>query len=325
MRVFFVLILLLVSAFLMSVAFGAQQLSFSQMQTALLKPGQGPGYIDKIMWDFRLPRACLAVLVGVALAVAGTITQAIMRNPLAEPGILGINSGAALAAVFVIVEADTLSETHLPWLTFCGALTMAITIYLVAWRNGTTSLRIILIGIGIGALAGAGTGFISTFGNPVAVQRAMLWMSGSLQDSRWIKIEILATWLIAPLSLTWLAARELNVISFGDDIARGLGQRSELLRWIMILAIAALSGAAVAAVGLVTFVGLAAPHIAKRLVGRRHQVLLPAAAICGAIMMLAADLAARRMMPPIQLPVGLMTGLVGAPFFGWLLWKRRND
>lgn len=315
----------LFAVFVMALALGDQRFTPGQIRTALFSPGTGPAYIETILWSLRLPRASLAVLVGVALAIAGTVSQAIMRNPLAEPGILGINSGAALAAVVIIVQLRSIPESLLPWLTFAGACAMSAAIYALAWRQGTTSLRIILVGVGLSSLAGAAASFISTFGDVTSVQRAMIWLAGSLQDSRWAKVEVLGLWLIAPVALVWLSARELNLIAFGDEIARSLGQRVNLIRGMMVLATAAISGAAVAASGLISFVGLAAPHIARRIVGHRHEVLIPAAALCGALMVVGADIIARRLLPPAQLPVGLMTGFLGAPLFAWLLWKKRND
>ncbi|MEM9128003.1 MAG: iron ABC transporter permease [Pseudomonadota bacterium] len=319
------MIVVLVTVFGLALCLGDQSLSLSELRTAFFSPGAGPAYIDTIVWTLRLPRAVMAVLVGAALGVAGTVSQSVLRNPLAEPGILGINAGAALMAVLVIVHWQGVSDALLPWLTFSGACAMSGAIYALSWRQGTTSLRIILVGIGLSACAGAGASFVSTFGDITSVQRAMVWLAGSLQDSRWTKIEVLGLWLILPVTLVWMSSRQLNLITFGDPVAQALGQRVNLVRGLMILATAAISGAAVAAAGLVAFVGLAAPHIARRLVHNRHEVLIPAAALCGAILVVAADIIARRMMPPAQLPVGLMTGLLGAPFFGWLLWKKRDE
>ena len=326
MRTMFpVLMVVLLAVFVLSLCLGDQQLSVDEIRTALFHREEGPAYIDTILWALRLPRASMAVLVGAALGVAGAVSQSIMRNPLAEPGLLGINAGAALVAILVIIELQSVSEALLPWLTFAGACGMSAAIYALSWKQGTTSLRIILVGVGLSSLGGAAASFISTFGDITSVQRAMVWLAGSLQDSRWVKVEVLGLWLILPVALVWVSSRELNLITFGDAVAQGLGQRVNLVRGLMILAIAAISGAAVAAAGLIAFVGLAAPHIARRLVGHRHEVLIPASALCGAIMVVVADIIARRMMPPAQLPVGLMTGLLGAPFFGWLLWKKRNE
>lgn len=278
-----------------------------------------------IIMDLRLPRVVIAVLVGAALGVAGAATQAVMRNPLAEPGILGINSGAALAAVVVIVWAGSIPETALPVLAFAGALSMSLAIYALAWRAGITSLRIILIGIGLGALAGAGATFLSVFGPVAEVQRAMVWLAGSLNDSRWPKV----WWLILPglpaMTIIWALSRDLDLIGMGEEIARARGQRVQFVVAMTIFATALLAGASVAAAGPIAFVGLAAPHTARQLVGPRHGRLIPAAALTGSILLVLADLAARRAMAPAQLPVGLATALLGAPFFGYLLWKRRHD
>ncbi|MTH65989.1 FecCD family ABC transporter permease [Paracoccus shanxieyensis] len=315
----------LLAAFLAAIAMGDQRLGLGQVLAALTGAPDTPAGTRMIVTGLRLPRALMAVLVGASLGVAGAVCQAIMRNPLAEPGLLGINAGAALAATAIIIEFRTIPQDLLPVLTFAGALAMSAAIYAFSWRQGTSSVRIILIGIGLGALAGAGASFISTFGDPPAVQRAMIWLSGSLQDSRWERVRMLALWAILPFVAAWLIARELDLIAFGDTVARGLGQRVNLLRGMAVLICASLAGAAVAAAGLVGFVGLAAPHLARRLVGHAHARLIPASALVGAILVLVADLAARRIMPPVQLPVGLFTALLGAPFFGFLLWKRRND
>lgn len=325
MRVIAILVAALMLALVLSVGLGEIFIAPGLVLQALLQPEEAPAHIRLILWDLRLPRAVLGMLVGAALAVAGTVTQAIMRNPLAEPGILGINSGAALVAVTLIVGNTGISAALLPWFSFAGALGMSVAIYVLAWQHGTNSLRIILIGIGLGALVGALTSFISTFGDITTLQRLMVWLMGSLQDSRWIKSAVLGTWLVIPFALVWMLSRELDLIGFGDTVAKGLGQNVDFVRGALILATAAIAGAAVSAAGLVAFVGLAAPHMARLLVGRRHNVLLPAAALTGALLVVVADLVARRAFAPVQLPVGLMTALLGTPFFAWFFWKKRND
>lgn len=319
-----ILCTLLAASFAAALALGTQALPLAEVWAALT--GDAPPQAEMIVSVLRLPRALLAVLVGAALAVSGAVTQAIMRNPLADPGILGINSGAALMAVLTLVQIDSLPVSALPWLTFAGALTMALAITALAWQQGTSSLRIILVGIGLSAFTGALASFASTFGDIVAVQRAMVWLTGSLQEARMAQVQVLALWLVLPLARLWLAARDLDLIAFGDKTARALGQRVNLTRVAMIVAVAAVSGAAVAAAGLVGFVGLAAPHIARRIgtLGQSHTTLLPASALVGAVMVLLADLVARLSLAPVQLPVGLVTGLIGAPFMGWLLWGRRH-
>jgi iron complex transport system permease protein len=316
------LLIILVAA---SLAFGDVSLTWRQLYDALTGTGEPDPQSAMIVFDLRLPRVLLALLVGVALATAGTITLAIMRNPLAEPGVLGINSGAAAAAMAVIVLVQDPPVAFLQAAGFLGAAAMALAVYALAWRSGTSSLRIILIGIGLSALATAFTTLLSAFGDIGDVQRAMIWLAGSVYDANMLKVRLLALWLIVPVALALVFARELDLICFGDHSAKSLGQPVDLVRGLMIVLVTVLSGAAVAACGLIGFVGLTAPHMARRLVGGAHGRLLPVAALIGACLVVAADLAGRIILPPVQLPAGIVTGLLGAPFFAYLLWVRRHD
>jgi iron complex transport system permease protein len=308
-----------------SLAFGDVSLNWRELFDALTGTGEPDPQSTMIVFDLRLPRVLLALLVGVALATAGTITLAIMRNPLAEPGVLGINSGAAAAAMAVIVLVRDPPVGLLQAAGFLGAATMALAVYALAWRSGTSSLRIILIGIGLSALATAFTTLLSAFGDIGDVQRAMIWLAGSVYDASMVKVRLLALWLIVPVPLALLLARELDLIRFGDLSARSLGQPVDLVRGLMIVLVTVLSGTAVAACGLIGFVGLIAPHMARRLVGGAHARFLPVAALIGACLVVTADLAGRIILPPVQLPAGIVTGLLGAPFFAYLLWIRLHD
>lgn len=324
-RLFVALALLLALLVAASLAFGDVSLTWLELFDALTGTGDPDLQSAMIVFDLRLPRVLLALLVGMALATAGTITLAIMRNPLAEPGVLGINSGAAAAAMAVIVLIRDPPVALLQAAGFFGAAAMALAVYGLAWRAGTSSLRIILIGIGLSSLATAGTTFLSAFGDIGDVQRAMVWLAGSVYDANMVKVRLLALWLIVPVALAFLGARELDLIRFGDNSARSLGQPVDLVRGLMIVLVTLLSGAAVAVSGLIGFVGLVAPHIARRLVGASHARILPVAALVGACLVVAADLLGRIILPPAQLPAGIVTGLVGAPYFAYLLWRRRHD
>lgn len=307
---------------LLAVAIGDIDLSFADILQVLVNPELANPQNVLVIETIRLPRALLGLLVGMALAVAGVIAQSVLRNPLAEPGLIGINSGAALAAMILIVQVQTPPANLLPFLTFAGALVMCVAIYLLSWREGLSSMRLILVGIGLNALAGAGASFLSAFGDIPAVQRAMVWLAGSLYDSSWIKIQMLSLWLLLPMGLGWLMSKELDLLSFGEDTSRSLGQRINLLRSLLIFLCAAISGAAVASAGLIAFVGLVAPHIARALVGHQHIKLLPVAALIGALLVMSADLIGRIAIQPLQLPVGLMTAILGAPFFLYLMWRQ---
>lgn len=319
-----ILLLLLSGLVLASLALGDIALSWRQLLATLTDPAGTNPQNETIIFELRLPRVLLALLVGMALAVAGTISQSIMRNPLAEPGILGINSGAALAAMIVIVTLNNPPVTLLPWAGFIGAVVMATAVYLLSWLQGTSSLRIVLIGIGLGSLCGAATTFLTAFGEIGDVQRAMIWLAGSVYEASHEKVQILALWLIVPLALAWLSSRELDVIRFGDYAAQSLGQRVNRIRALMILLCTLITGAAVASAGLVGFVGLIAPHIARRLVGPAHARIFPVAALVGAALVAAGDLAGRLVIAPAQIPAGIVTALIGAPFFAYLLWGQRH-
>lgn len=321
-RAITVLIILNLLAVVAAMMWGDQSIAWRDVADAVAG-GASPD-LQMIVIEFRLSRAVLALLAGIGLAVAGTISQTVMRNPLAEPGVLGINAGAALAASVVIIVFADVSPTVLPWAGFAGAVTMAAAVYVLSWKRGTSSLRIILVGIGLSALAGAGTSFLTAFGNVGDVQRAMVWLSGSVYGADWSRVRSLLIWLAAPLALSWFCCRQLDLIRFGDDVATGLGQKVNLVRAFLIVLCTLISGATVAAVGLVSFVGLIAPHIAKRIVGPAHRSLIPVAGLTGSLLLLIADIVGRTVIAPAQLPAGIVTALLGAPFFAYLLKGRRH-
>ncbi|EJN02559.1 iron ABC transporter permease [Phyllobacterium sp. YR531] len=308
--------------FFAGLIWGEQSVDWSELVNVV--SGDASAEIEMIVLELRLPRVVLAMLAGMALATAGAMTQSIMRNPLAEPGILGINAGAALAVTLVTVVFPG-SLVLLSWAGFTGAAIMAAAVCLLAWRNGTSSLRIILIGIGLSSLAGAGTSFLTAFGNVNDVQRAMIWLSGSLYGADWSKVRTLALWLAVPMGLSVIASRQLDLIRLGDEAARSLGQRVNFTRGFLILLCTLISGATVAAVGLVGFIGLIAPHLARKLVGPHHNRLLPVSALIGGPLLMAADVVGRTLIAPAQLPAGVVTALIGAPFLAWLLWGRHNS
>ena len=318
------LLVLIAAIVVLALMLGDEAIPPPEVLRALLGSSDVNAAARLIVMEIRLPRVLLALLVGMALAVAGAIVQTIMRNPLAEPGLLGINSGAALAALVLIVQFDMPATRYVSMVAFAGALVMTLAIYGLSWRAGANSVRIILIGIGLSALAGALSSYITAFGDVTAVQYAQVWLSGSVYSATWEKVWVLAAWLVLPFVLVLAASRDLDLLDLGEGPARGLGQRVELVRALMILACALLSGAADAAAGLIGFIGLIAPHAARRMVGRRHTRLLPVAALTGGVLLISADLVGRTVIAPAQLPAGLVSALVGAPFFAFLLWERRH-
>lgn len=322
-RAFAVLALTSIAALFGALCWGDYAVSPAEVVAALRGRAVDP-QVAMIVLDIRLPRAILAFLVGIALAVSGAIAQAVMRNPLAEPGLLGINSGAAAAAMIVIVGLGLANGLVVSVAAFAGAALMTLAIWILSWRNGTSSLRIILVGIGLSSLGGAVTSLFTAFGDIQQIQRAMVWLAGSVQDADWPKIAVLALWMPLPLAAVLFFARELDTIGLDDETARSIGQRVDLMRGLMVLACTLLSAAAVAAVGLIGFVGLVAPHMAFRLVGYGHRSRLPAAALLGGLLVLGADLLGGVLAAPARLPAGLVTALIGVPFFALLLWRKRH-
>jgi iron complex transport system permease protein len=277
-----------------------------------------------VVQEFRLPRIVLAALVGGALALSGAILQGVTRNALAEPGILGITNGAALTAVALIVWVDGAHHALLPVAAFVGGLVTAVLIYLVAWRDGSSPLRLILIGIGFSAVAASLTTFMTVFGRIDRVQQAYVWLAGSVYGRGWEHVGTIGAWLIVLVPLALLSARALNALALGDEAARGLGIRLERTRAGLVGLSVALAAAAVAAAGTVAFVGLVAPHITRRLVGVGHEGLLPASFLTGALMVVLADFIGRTVIAPNQIPAGIVTALIGAPYFMVLLWRHRD-
>jgi iron complex transport system permease protein len=273
----------------------------------------------------RLPRALAAMLVGMGLAVAGTILQGLTRNPLAAPGIIGINSGASLVAVALIVLFPNVSVGWLPVAAFLGGLGAAIAIYILAWNQGSSPVRLILVGIGLTALTGAFTSLMITFGNIYNVSQALVWLTGSVYGRSWEHLLPLLPWLAFFIPLAILLARELDTLNLGDNLARGLGSRVEWIRGLLLICTVALAGSAVATAGNIGFVGLMSPHLARQLVGPSHGGLIPVAALIGACMVELADLTGRLLFAPIEIPCGVITAIIGAPYFLWLLYRNRNQ
>lgn len=282
----------------------------------------GNNFIINIL---RLPRVMLAILVGASLAVSGLILQGIVRNPLASPDIIGITGGASAAAVFYIsFFSGILSMRWLPVAAIIGAGIVSIIIYLLAWNKGVTPIRLVLIGIGISATMGALTTLMIVLSPINTTAKAYVWLTGSVYGANWMQVYAMLPWVLIFVPLAILLSRIVNVKELGDDIAYSLGVRVQLYRSILLFVSVALAGSAVAYGGGIGFVGLIAPHIARRLVGRSFAALVPTSLIIGGLIVLIADLIARTAFLPIDLPAGVLVSGVGAPFFIYLLYRHRN-
>ena len=270
-----------------------------------------------IVHTLRLPRVLTGVLVGFAFGVSGQIFQRMVRNPLASPDILGLSSGAALGAVFsiVILESGTISATGA---ALIGSVCTVIAIYLLAIKQGISSYRLVLVGIGITALLEAGVEYLLTRAELNDAMRATVWLTGSLNGRGWEFVRPLTLALVILVPVSMVCTRNLRVLELGDDAAAALGVNLRRSKLGLTLSGAGLAAAATAAAGPVGFVALVAPQIARRLVGERAVGIIPAGLV-GAAVMVFADLIARRAFSPTELPVGVITAVVGAPYLLWLL------
>lgn len=330
---------LLVAAFILGVGLGPVTIAPARvlrilLEVADLAAGDGAATDRAIVLAVRLPRACLAVLVGSGLAAAGALMQGLFRNPLADPGLVGVSAGSALAAVATIVAAPlvvpgalkVLGPWALPVAAFAGGMLAFQLIQRIASRSGRTSIALMLLaGIAVNALAGALTGFQIFASDDRQLRDVTFWTMGSLGGAGWTAVAALAPMAGAALVLSSGLARALNAFMLGEREAGHLGIDVEAMKRRATIAVAVAVGGAVAAAGIIGFVGLVVPHLVRLLAGSDNRLVLPGSALLGAVLLLAADLVARTAVAPAELPVGLVTSALGAPFFLWLLLRRGDQ
>ena len=273
----------------------------------------------QILENIRLPRSIVAVLVGINLSLSGAILQAVMKNPLADPHIIGISSGAGLFGIFAMLVMENAGNLVTP-AAFLGALLAAILIYILAWKDGIKPIRVILAGVAVSAFLGAGISAMLIFYSE-KVSGALMWMVGGLSARSWQHVQLILPYTIAGTILALAFTKHLNILQLGDDVAKGLGLRVNLTRTILTAIAALLAASAVCVVGLLGFVGLIVPHTARLLIGSDYRILLPSAALLGAAVLTFSDTAARVIFAPVELPVGILLAILGAPFFLYLLRK----
>lgn len=271
-----------------------------------------------IIEKYRSPRIVLSMLVGASLAISGTILQGVLRNPLASPDVIGITKGAALAACMTIILFPASSVNTLPLAAFSGAAIVAVLLFLFVHWRGVRPTTLALTGIALGAMCDAGIQYLM-FKHPVNVNAALVWLTGSIWGRGWDEVFGVLPWLSVLIPLAWCFSSKLDVLSLGDDVATGLGEQVKRLRILLVASAVGLAGVAVAVVGTIGFIGLIAPHMARRLVGAQHGILLPVAGLIGAILVLTADTLGRALVPPVEFPAGLITAMIGAPYFLYLL------
>nr|WP_221276941.1 iron ABC transporter permease [Deinobacterium chartae] len=313
--------LLLVSV--ISLGIGAVQTPPLEVLRALT--GSGEELSRRILLEFRLPRLLVAALCGAMFAASGAILQGVVRNPLAAPDIIGVNAGAALAAVLVMLAIPSAPTWALPWGAFLGAWLGFALVYLLARKDGSVApVRLALVGVAVGAALGGAQQLILVRA-PDGVGQALTFLTGTVYGSDYERVLRVLPWAAALLPLAVLLARRLDLLSLGDAVATGLGVRVELSRAVLLSVAVGLAAAAVTGSGLLGFVGLIAPHVARLLTGARHLLLLPVAMLMGALLVVVADALGRGLLPPVEVPAGIFTTLVGAPYFLWLMRRQSRS
>lgn len=318
---------------LLAMSLGATGIPLARVMAVLTGSPAREGGEALMLLQVRLPRLCLGLLVGAALAVSGALMQGLFRNPLADPGLVGVSAGAALAAAATIVLGDALL---VPWIgplpfgalpigAFVGGLLTTLGLYLVATRNGRTSIATMLLaGVAFGALAGAIMGFFSYLSDDRRLRDLSFWSLGSLSGATWVKVATVAPLVLPMLLASPFLARGLNALSLGEAEAFHLGVPVQHVKAMAILLVAIAVGASVASAGMIGFVGIVVPHVLRLAAGPDHRFLLPASALLGGALLIGADTVARTVVAPAELPIGILTAAIGAPFFLWLLLRRQG-
>lgn len=328
--VFLILAALLIAVSIIAIGIGATGVPvtrvFAILVDSLMSRSAPAGGDTLIILQVRLPRLLLSLLIGAALASSGALMQGLFRNPLADPGLVGVSAGAALAAAATITLGDaligSLPFSALPVGAFIGGLLTTLGLYLVATRSGRTSIAIMLLaGVAFGALSGAIMGIFSYLSDDRQLRDLSFWSLGSLSGATWTKVAVVTPLILPSLLAMPFLARGLNALSLGEAEAFHLGVPVQRVKALTILFVAISIGASVACAGMIGFVGIVVPHILRLVAGPDHRMLLPASALLGAALVAGADTVARIAAAPAELPIGILTATIGAPFFLWLLLR----
>lgn len=314
------LALMLALMTLLATGFGALRLPVT-----LLWSGSDEA-LRQIWLTIRLPRVLLALVIGGSLALAGCVMQGLFRNPLADPGLLGISSGAACAVALWVVLPVTLPALlmlYAPMLAaFFGALAATVVIFLLSQQRDSSLSRLLLVGIAINALCGAAVGVLSWVSNDAQLRQLSLWGMGSLGQAQWSTLLAVTSLMVPTVLVIWRLATALNLLQLGEEEAHYLGVDVGNVQRILLLCSALLVAAAVAVSGVIGFIGLVVPHLMRMWLGSDHRAVIPGSVLAGAFLLLIADTAARTLVAPAEMPVGLLTSILGAPWFLWLIFRR---
>lgn len=303
--------------FVLSIRYGTYTLSFDEISQAFHPDDKN--YFT--LMEYRLPRALLAIIIGGALAISGVLVQSVVRNPLASPDILGINNAAGLVAVTVLIFLPNLAFYWLPIFAFIGGVLSFILLWMICGFN-FRPIKMAIIGVALSALWAAISHYLMLT-NPVEINTAMLWLTGSLWGRSWAYVNVVLPWLLVLLPLPFIFCRDLDTLGLGENKAATLGVSVNKTQILVLVLAVALSTTAVAICGPIAFLGLVAPHLARKLVGGRHRTLLPASMLIGTLLLQISDILARVIAPPTELPAGILTAIIGAPYFFYLLMRTK--
>jgi iron complex transport system permease protein len=327
MVVSWVMVIIILGLFCWTLSVGDFPIPIGDVIRTLL--GGGNADSQFIVRDLRLPRALVGLMVGAAFGLSGAVFQSLARNPLASPDIIGVTQGASLAAVGVIVlggSGDLLAGVAgvgVPMAALAGALLSSALVYILSYRRGIVGYRLVLIGIGVGATMTAGLQYLLTRATIYEAARATVWLTGSLNGRGWQHVKPVLISVIVLVPITLVLGRQLRLLEMGDDAAKGLGARVERSRIALILCAVGLAAMGTASAGPISFVAFIAPVLARRIVGNGQVALVPSM-LMGSLITLGSDLIARRILAPTELPVGIVTSIVGAPYLLWLLWRANS-
>lgn len=313
---FLIISTLLVIMIVVAISVGSVSMSLDQIIDSIFNGTGGSGGIIR---DIRIPRVIMGVLVGANLAVAGVLLQGVMGNPLADPGITGISSGASVVVMLVMLYFPGASAS-IPFYGFIGGMLACMVIYLLAWNNGISAIRIILAGVAVNAILGGVSSMISIL-NSENLTGVLSWLNGNLGKKSWSEVRMLAIYTVIGLALTFPLSRSCNLLALGDKNAKSLGYNPNVLRIIISVVAVFLAGISTAYVGVIGFIGLVVPHISRMIMGTDHKVLIPFSALLGSTLLLLADTLGRTITAPYEIPVGIVTTIIGGPFFLYLLRK----
>ena len=326
-RVWIALFILIITVSLISLNIGKVSISPAEVWQTIV--GNGTAKQELVLFEIRLPAILLAILVGAGMAISGAVLQTVTQNELAEPGILGINAGAGLAVlIYITVFQSTLGSQSqigtfiMPLFAFAGAMLTAVLILALSWKKGLHTIRLLLVGIGINAGFSAVLTAMQLRLNPHDFMKAIVWLSGDLWATQWKYVWALLPWFLILIPFILYKSHTLNVLNLGSLVSTGLGIRTEKERLVLIGAAVALAGLGVTVGGGIAFLGLIAPHIARKLVGPKHGAFLPASAMIGAFILLLADMLGKNMFR-VDIPSGVIVSIISAPYFIYLLMKSK--